>query len=529
MEKKASARSARSLRQKKKSIKPRRFNASSIFQEHGELFRLLINSVNDYAIFTMNPQGCIRSWNRGAERLFRYKKKKIIGKHFSEFFTSEDQLQKRPEEELQKAIRDGRAEATNWVVRHDTTRFFASSVTTALWNSDGKLRGFAKVVRDLSTLRHTEETLRQLETELRKSKEQLEVILESIADGISVQDAHGNVVYMNNTGAELCGFDSPQEALRKSKFSKKQGKVIQYEIQDEEGNPYPQDKLPCNRALRGEKNPQAIVQYYDKRTNTRRWSLMKARPIFDEKGKVQFAVDVFSDITQQYEMEKRKDEFISMASHELKTPVTSLKVYMEVLQKQLEKQSNGSPVSYLGKMHAQLDKLTKLIKDLLDISRIQTGKLEFHYETFPIDELIKEITDNVRLTTRKHTIVISHKANVLLTADRDRISQVLINLLTNAIKYSPQADKIVVAAKKDAHEAIVSVRDYGIGISKEHHYKIFERFYQIKGAAEKTFPGLGIGLHISNEIVKRHGGKLWVESAKGKGAMFQFALPLEKK
>ena len=232
------------------------------------------------------------------------------------------------------------------------------------------------------------------------------------------------------------------------------------------------------------------------------------------------------DITERKELEQRKDEFISMASHELKTPVTSLKGFLSLLQRRLATQDDEKALYYLARIDAQVNRLTKLINDLLDISKMQTGQLVYREECFDLNALAQEIVENVQGTTQTHRLLLEGQIQAEAFGDRDRIGQVLINLLNNAIKYSPQADTVLVHVTQDQNQAHVSVQDFGIGIAKEHQHKIFERFYQVTDPEEKTYPGLGIGLYISCKIVKRHGGHLWVESKKGEGATFHVTLPL---
>ena len=228
------------------------------------------------------------------------------------------------------------------------------------------------------------------------------------------------------------------------------------------------------------------------------------------------------------ESEARKDEFISMASHELKTPLTSLKGFTNLLQRRLAKQGDKQALHFLARMEEQLDKLTKLVSDLLDVTKMQTGKLEFREERFFLNELVRETLENLQGTTETHHLQLEEVTDVQVSGDKDHLGQVLINLLTNAIKYSPEADTVIVRVSADEHNAIVSVQDFGIGIEETHQEKIFERFYQVNDDTEKTFPGLGIGLYISSQIVRGHHGLLWVESAKGAGATFYVSLPLAR-
>ncbi len=220
-----------------------------------------------------------------------------------------------------------------------------------------------------------------------------------------------------------------------------------------------------------------------------------------------------------------RDDFISIASHELRTPVTSLKLYVQVLQKQLVRLGEESLAHSLTKMDAQLNKLTLLIKDLLNVSRIELGRLDFQEDLFDLNEIVKETVEQVQPTTSKHRLRIEGKIDQPVRGDKDRIGQVLTNLLTNAIKYSPHADMIIVRVTAAQDDAVVSVQDFGIGIEKEHLHHIFDRFYRVSDPEEKTYPGLGIGLYIAHEIIKRHGGALAVESEKGQGSVFSFTLP----
>jgi|SRR5579885_375245 len=230
-------------------------------------------------------------------------------------------------------------------------------------------------------------------------------------------------------------------------------------------------------------------------------------------------------VLEQQKLETRKDDFISMASHELKTPVTSLKSYVQVLQKLSEKEKHTTQVQYLSKMDKQINKLTKLISDLLDLSKIEGGRLQLEREAFPIDELVKEVVETVRMTTT-NKILLNGQTKKQVVGDRDRLGEVLTNLLTNAIKYSPSGSTIQVTTKANKKEMVISVQDNGIGVAKEHQDRIFDRFYRVEGINEKTYPGFGIGLYFSAEVIKRHGGRIWVESEKGQGSTFSFTLPL---
>ena len=222
---------------------------------------------------------------------------------------------------------------------------------------------------------------------------------------------------------------------------------------------------------------------------------------------------------------QKKDEFIGVASHELKTPLTSIKAYLQLLEKIEEEQPNKT---YLKKAQDNVAKLQQLIFDLLDVSKIQAGQLRLDIKEFDIDQLVDECVNDARLnSTHHHVIRLDGRAGRLIKADRQRIEQVLINLLSNAIKYSPTGVKdIIVDTQKVGTEVIVSIKDFGVGVPKSEEKKIFERFYRSSGNLF-GISGFGLGLYICNEIIKRHNGRLWLESEEGKGSTFSFALPLE--
>jgi len=230
------------------------------------------------------------------------------------------------------------------------------------------------------------------------------------------------------------------------------------------------------------------------------------------------------DLQQRTELEHHKDEFISIASHELKTPITSLKVFNKLLQKKLENAPIAELHRYISKIDEQTSRLTSLVTNLLDLSRVQTGKMKIEKAPFDLNDLVKDTVDAVQETTKKHTIILKGKSKQVVTADRYRIYQVFVNLLTNAIKYSPDGKKIVVTVRDHEGKVQIQVRDFGIGIDNKNQKKIFERLFQVPSPDKKALPGLGMGLYITKEIIEKHGGKIWVESTKGRGSTFYVTL-----
>jgi PAS domain S-box-containing protein len=257
-----------------------------------------------------------------------------------------------------------------------------------------------------------------------------------------------------------------------------------------------------------------------------RWFLSRAVPIRDEQGKVRRWFGTNTDITEQRQLERQKDEFLSIASHELKTPVTSIKAYAQLLERRFRQSGDTNSADLVQRMDEQTKKLTRLVEDLLDVTKIENGQLMLHRSSFDFNELVHEVVEDTQRAAATHTIVEKRAASVTLYADRDRIGQVLTNLLTNAIKYSPRADTILVETTCTDEAIIASVRDFGMGIPKEKQSHLFQRFYRVEGDSQLTYPGLGLGLYISAEFLKRHRGTIWIESVEDQGTTVSFSLPL---
>jgi signal transduction histidine kinase len=220
---------------------------------------------------------------------------------------------------------------------------------------------------------------------------------------------------------------------------------------------------------------------------------------------------------------KRKDEFMSIASHELKTPLASMKAYIQLLGRSLEKDDKVRP--YVDRTLVQINKLNALIADLLDSSRIENGRLKFNESLFNFGKLLKDSVEMMRQTYPEYQIRVSGDSNVLVLGDELRLEQVILNYMTNAVKYSPDEKKIELTTHTEDNYLIVAIRDHGIGIPKEYQADVFQKFYRAEGSAQR-FQGLGIGLYICYEIIQRHHGKCWLESEPGKGSVFYFSLPV---
>lgn len=349
-------------------------------------------------------------------------------------------------------------------------------------------------------------------------KRGLQTIIEQLPVGILITDDKGKITQGNKQAENILdvqipiGFQVGSENLVPSTYK---------------SQPLNPTRTPLLQVL---KTGKAITykEFILHRTNGKnRYLQVGAAPIHNRIGKIFAAALIFSDITEKKEAEERKDDFVNMASHELKTPVTSIKLYIDVLIGEIKQYHNEKANKILNNIKSQTNNLQELVNDLLDVSRLQTGKLTFKKETFRLDTFLAETLDELRGLSDQQ-IIFTNKSRMVVHADTFRIYQVLTNLISNAIKYSSGNGDIVITLKRKDGNALVSIQDFGIGIAKNQQKKIFDRLYQVTDAKEKTFPGFGMGLYISREIIKRHHGKIWVESEKDKGSTFFFSLPLVK-
>jgi PAS domain S-box-containing protein len=382
---------------------------------------------------------------------------------------------------------------------------------TSLAQIDERLRAISLLQQKASSLAAEIDERKEVEKQLSLSEDRYRRLFETSKDGLLIVDADTHLITdVNPSVTELLGYTCEQlrgrDLWRSGVFQSQEiSQAAWQEALEQPSCRY--DALPLQ-------NRDGQIRYVEFVSNR-----------YQANGHEVIQCSL-RDVSERKELDKRKDEFISMASHELKTPVTSLKGFLNLVQRRSIKQGDEKVLHYLARMDIQINKLTALINDLLDLSRMQTGKLIYREETFSLEELVREVVTNIQETTQTHRLVLEGQTQATVFGDRDRIGQVLINLLNNAIKYSPGADAVLIRIVNDQQKILVSIQDFGIGIAQDHHLRIFERFYQVTEPAEKTYPGLGIGLYISSEIVRRHGGQMWVESRKGEGATFHFTLPL---
>ncbi len=397
-------------------------------------------------------------------------------------------------------------------------------ITERKWNEEELSNKNMAVLNAYKKLEISQQELKKLNNELenrvrdrtnalQQSESELRTLSETIPHLVWRVDSKGDYDYFNKKWFEYTGATFEQSVGRK---------WIDFVHADDRKNVKKAWKLALERGT-------AFYSEFrlKKHDGTYRWFLSQALPIEDSRGSITNWFGTSTDIQDQRMINEKKDEFIGIASHELKTPLTSIKAYIQLLLRNKNLTEDPVCYTYLEKTDSYINKLNTLIADLLDVSKIQAGKLQFNMSEFNFDDLARESVEAMQYITDTHKIILEGHSNAMVMGDKQRLEQVFFNFISNAIKYSPKGEKVIIRIEKLKNDVQVEIQDFGIGISKSNVDKLFSRFYRAEGLSP-TFTGLGIGLFIAAEIIKRHNGKFWVESTEGEGSSFYFRLPLSQ-
>lgn len=269
------------------------------------------------------------------------------------------------------------------------------------------------------------------------------------------------------------------------------------------------------------------AEYRLKRNDgTYRWVMENGSPRYDDKEKFSGYIGSCVDIHEIRELERRKEEFITAASHELRTPVTSLNVYLHLIDQYFKQEKLEKYQAYSIGAIQQLNKITNLIEQMLDLNKIQSGSLTFEFKKISLSEIISNLVDKVRMLHPERSFVVKGASSGLIYGDADRLSQAIENLLNNSMKYSEEHSDIIITQTEENGFVTVTIKDFGIGIAKKYLAKIFERFFRIPGAKEETYPGMGMGLYLTKRIIDKHHGKITVDSMEHDHTNFSIKIPL---
>jgi PAS domain S-box-containing protein len=620
---------------------------AAVAEEH---FRLLVESVKDYAIFLLDPDGNVASWNDGAHLIKGYDAQEIIGQHLSLFYTEGDRAARKPQRLLELATAEGRVEDEGWRVRKDGSRFWADVVITALRDAHGQLVGFAKVTRDLSTRR-------DMENRLREAEERLAATLYSIGDGVLATDEDARVTIINRVAQQLTGWSEEQglgrriddvfhiinrdtrapvatpieRVLKEGKIvglanhtvliardgterpiddsgapirdsqQRIRGAVLVFrdvtaEAQAEEALRQSEERLrlmiasvrdyaiymldPEGRVVTWNAGAEQIKGYEEgeiigahfsrffavediaagkpvieletaardgrfedeawrvRKDGSRFWANIIISAIRDASGRLIGFAKVTRDLTERRKAEEERlnlaqareavrlrDEFLSIASHELKTPLAVLQLQLQGILDRREAVGE-TLATKITKAARASDRLAELVQSLLDVSRITTGTITLEHESFDLVEVATEVMAHMSESARQSNCTVSLEAAkpVRGTWDRSRVAQILTNLLSNAFKYAAGSPVTIVVERQD-QAARLEVRDAGPGLPSGDPSGLFEKFAQANDG--NYHGGFGLGLYIAREIAEAHGGSIVANAAESTGARFLVTLPLQ--
>jgi PAS domain S-box-containing protein len=485
--------------------------AAEKLRESEEKYRSLIDGVQDYAIFTLDPCGKVVSWNAGAERIKGYKAEEIIGQDFSRFYLQTDIDQGKPEKELHLAATSGRSEIEHWRVRKDGSRFWANVVITAAHDSSGRLLGFSEISRDISERKDTEARYRGL--------------LEAAPDAMVVVNVAGEIVLLNVQAEQQFGYRRDELVGQKVKNIIPEGFAERLIADDLRS---PADALAqqigtgielSGRRKDGSEFPIEIMLSPLESTE----GILVTAAIRDISVRKKSEEHLVKKVAELKRSNDELEKFASVASHDLQEPLRMVASFTQLLAKRYKGRLDSDADEFIGYAVDGSNRMQSLIKDLLTYSRAGNNGKKLR-EISSADALKTALTD-LRATIVESGAEVTHEALPALTTDHGQLALVFQNLVGNAIKYrSAEVPRIHVSATKNGgNEWIFSVRDNGMGIEPQYFERIFELFQRLHGQTE--FKGSGIGLAICKKILERLGGRIWVESQPTKGSTFCFALP----
>ena len=478
-------------------------------------FRQLVESTRDYAIFLLDQRGHILTWNAGAERIKGYTAAEILGHHFSRFYTEDAVARRWPEHELAVAATQGRFEDEGWRVRKDGSRFWANVVITALRDPGGEVRGFSKIARDLSERRRAEESLRH-------SEERFRLLVEAVRDyAIFMLDTDGRVVSWN-AGAERIKGYAAHEIIGKH-FSV-------FYPEDARRKKWPEQELALAREHgRFEDEGPRL-----RKDGTTFWANVVIAVVSVRDGTLRGFAKVTRDLTDLRRVEALEDasrktnEFLAMLAHELRNPLAPMANALKLLAR--VPTSDPTELWVREVLERQTGQMSRLVDDLLDVSRVTRSAMVLDRKPLDARKSLRNALDAARqwIEEGRHRLTLAI-ADERLDVDGDevRLNQVFQNLLHNAAKYTPQGGEIRVTARRKGDEAVISVRDSGVGMTPELIESAFQIFKQGSQSLDRPHGGLGVGLSLVQRLVHLHGGSVQARSeGPGKGAEFIVRLPL---
>jgi PAS domain S-box-containing protein len=488
-------------------------------------FRALVENIKDYAIFMVDRGGHVQTWNAGAELIKGYLPSEIIGQHIELFYTPEDRERGHAEELLAAAERQGRVEDEGWRVRKDGSRFWADVIITALRDPLGALSGFAKVTRDLSERRKSELERRQRDEDLLRSEERFRLIIDAVEDyAIFMLDPQGRVATWNSGAERLKGYAAKEIIGQHFERFRLDADVREGHAQHELEQAARSGRVESEGWRR-------------RKDGSRFWASVVLTAIRNSSGELLGFAKVTRDLTDRHRLDderlhraraeeavRLRDEFLSIASHELKTPLTTIQIELQGLQELAT--GDERLAKRLGRAARNADRLAALIDSLMDVSRLAVGGLTLKPEPLDLSKLVSQLAEWLRPSASKVgcQLAFSTSGSIHGCWDRLRLEQVVLNLCANAFKYGA-GKPVWLSVSREDDQALIEVSDAGSGIPERDLERIFGRFE--RAASQRHYGGLGLGLYVSREIVEAHHGTISARNLPEGGARFTVRLPIE--
>ena len=495
-------------------------------EQASSIERLLVDGVVDYALFALDPAGCVLAWNAGAERMYGYRSAEIVGQDFSISYTTDDVEDGRPEGELRIAAAQGRVQSEAWRVREDGSRFWASTILTATRDEAGSLIGFAGITRDLSDRRLAEAALEQ-------SEERFRLLVQTVRDyAIFMLDPTGHIATWNAGAQRIKGYT--EEEITGQHFS------IFYPWGDKQsGKPARELEIAIRTGVYEEEG------WRVRKDGSRFWASVVITALRHPDGSLAGFAKVTRDLTERRALQERalsdarraaeaetanriKGEFLAAMSHELRTPLNAIAGYADLMLMGVSGPVTPEQRSHLQRIGRSQQHLLGIINDLLNFSRLEAGRVSFDLGSVDFKDVADSVVPMVvpQANAKKLSLSTSCDCTRPGYADRSKVEQILLNLLSNAVKFTDEGGSIDVTCGVNAHHAWLAVRDTGAGIPEHAIERIFAPFVQVGRGLANPKEGAGLGLSISRELARGMGGDLTVQSREGIGSTFTLTLPL---
>jgi PAS domain S-box-containing protein len=472
------------------------------FPHSSNYFEEIFNNSVENTILLMNDEGLVITVNKAFTGCFGYEENDLKGKYFGLLFTPEDQANKKPEKELQKVLTFGQASDNNYLVSNDGTVTWVSGESMLVKNKEGNTE-IVKLIQNIHKQKEFAISLHQLNN-------LNEDILGAIEELVFVLDKNKNIIKANRAFKALFNFNDP--GFNKINFFDLISPFdvfdeIQSNIQKSIDTKKGFANIPIEIGVEDEKRMFDVNCTYMEGANEDNNILI-----------------VMHDITVHKRIEKEREDVIGFVAHELRNPLANLVLCNEIMGEALKTDNHDEIMDMLQRSKNNVSRLNKMIAELYDATKINSGKLRLDISTFYFGEMIQEAIETIQVLQPSYNIIVKGDGNIKVTADRYRLIQVVTNYLSNGIKYSNGKTDVILTISPNEKMVIVSVKDEGLGIPKNQLPYIFNRFFR----AEKTrnLEGIGLGLYLCRQIIHAHKGTVWVESEEGKGSNFYFSIPI---